>query len=277
MIGAMPIYNRTARMAAVGPVPPAVLRFFHTGDLGDIIASLPIVRDLGGGIFTIGDIHMQRGLGRRETMEGARYEAIKPLLEAQPYIREVKWEKSPSIVSHDFSTFRCIRNCHGSTIADWQARHLHIPKVDYTPWLTVSPSLASKGRVIVARSSRYHEDEFPWPDILKFFGDRALFVGLDFEHAAFEDEFKVKVEHAQTANLLEVAQAIAGAAMTVVNQTSTFWIACGLGVPIIQETCHRVVDSVVRRPNALYPQNAFDYAEMMRDFASTVAHLCAAE
>lgn len=245
-------------------VPPAVLNFFHTGDLGDIIASLPIVRAIGAGNFIIGDVPMRHGLGRRQSMKGERYEYIERLIGLQPYIHSVQWQEIPTLVSHDFSTFRTTRNFHGRTIAEWQASYLHVSDVDYSPWLRCTPAKYSSGRVICARSPRYHEDEFPWRGIMDRVGERALFVGLPDEHKAFEDYTGRTVEHARTEDMLGVAQLIAGADLTVVNQTSTFWVAVGLGVPLIQETCRRVVDSVVLRENARYPMNTFDYQQILK-------------
>lgn len=250
---------------------PATLRFFHTGDLGDIIASLPCVRHLNGGEFIIGDVPMRRGLGRRETMKGARYEAIKPLLEAQPYIHRVTWEEFPKIVTHDFSTMRLSPRFAAQTLAQWQASYLKLQGVDYSPWLTVEPNPVAAGRVIVARSPRYHEKGFPWMDILDRIGGRALFVGLPSEHKAFEEEMGCMVEKAPTETLLDVARLIAGADLTIVNQTSTFWIAAALGAPLVQETFRGVTDSVVQRDNARYPMNPFDYVRILASLEGVAA------
>lgn len=66
--------------------------FYHTGDMGDIIASLPTVEKLGGGIFVIGPRRSDAPGGlTREDMKGERFQAIKFLLESQPYIHRVEW------------------------------------------------------------------------------------------------------------------------------------------------------------------------------------------
>ena len=248
------------------PILPPNPRFFHTGDLGDIIACLPIVRKLGGGEFVIGDVPMRLGHGRRQSMAGERFDSIKKLLEVQPYIRNVVWEERCKLHHYDFSTFRTMRNFHGSTICDWQARYLRVKDVDMSPWLAVDPCPESKGRVVVARSSRYHEDEFPWRSIIQSIGNRSLFVGLPEEHQAFQEYVGATIERRETPSLLDVARTIKGADLTIVNQTSTFWVAAGLGAPLIQEVCRRAVDSIVPRPNARYPMSAFDYNEVAESF-----------
>lgn len=257
--------------AIVGPVPPKTNHFFHTGDLGDIVASLPIIRQLGGGNFAIGDIPMQTGHGRRQSMKGERYEAIKPLLEAQPYIHRVTWEEQPRLITHDLSRFRYSPHFHGSTITEWMARYLKVSPPDMSPWLTVEPNRASLGRVVFARSQRYHAPGFPWMAIADHLGDRAIFVGLPIEHEEFEREIGDKVEYAPTASLLEAAQLIASADMVVVNQTSIFWIALGLGVAIIQENFPSIPNSIVRRDNCRYPMNGFDYAELIKSIKAIPA------
>jgi hypothetical protein len=251
------------RTAIAGPIPPKVNRFFHTGDIGDAIAAMPIVRELGGGVFSVGDVPMRLGHGRRQSMEGERFESLKTLLEVQPYIREIIWEKLPTRVTHDFSTFRTTFYRPGENITNWQARHIKVPSPDMSPWLTLEPNPDAKGRVIVARSPRYHIGGFPWKEILAHLGDAALFVGLQSEHETFCDDFGVKLEKAKTDNLLEVAQTIAGAEACIVNQTGTFWVACGLGVPIIQELFPDVPNSIVRRPNTFYPIGPLDYAQVI--------------
>lgn len=224
-------------------------RFFHTGDLGDIIASLPTVRELDGGEFVIGH---RTGPGFcRESMKGARFEAIRPLLETQPYIKGVSWGE-PAKDMHDFSTFRKDPR-RGEDLATWQARHIGV-LIELDPWLTVTPSPISKGRTVIARSNRYHNPEFNWKSMM---GHNALFVGTMTEHLAFENEFG-RVEYLGTENLLSLAEVIAGSELFIGNQSCPFWLAAAMGVNLIQETSPKVQDSIIRRPNALYPMAGYE-------------------
>lgn len=218
--------------------------FFHTGDIGDIIASLPAVRELGGGDYIIG---FREG-NCRESMFGARFNAIRPLLEAQSYIKSVKWDSNAKDITYDFSAFRQ-SHIRGEDLATWQARHIGV-LIDLDPWLRVEPSKKSKGKTIIARSSRYHNPAFAWKQALK--GRDCLFVGLESEHAAFELEFKAKVTYAPTEDLLELAQLIAGAELFIGNQSCPFWIAAGLGVSLMQETWQHDPNSIIERENAVY-------------------------
>lgn len=219
------------------------MKFFHSGDIGDIIASLPSVRAIGGGDFFIGD-----GFAR-ESMRGNRFNAIKPLLEAQPYIRSVQWSDACPNGAKDFSTFR-----HdlivGESLAHWQARHLGV-EISTEPWLTVPVSDRSKGRAVIARSLRYHSRWHMWNTILKAHPN-ALFVGLREEYMHLSSATQVKFEHAPTADLLELASIIAGCKIFIGNQSCPWWIAFALGVPTIQEVFANSPNSRIERDGARY-------------------------
>jgi hypothetical protein len=60
--------------------------FFHSGDLGDILAALPTIRALGGGVLRIGPA---ADTGQREAMNEGRFKSIAPLIKQQEYIEDV--------------------------------------------------------------------------------------------------------------------------------------------------------------------------------------------
>ncbi len=219
--------------------------FAHSGDLGDIIAALPTLRALGGGNIIIGPPGKDQG---RESLCGERFESLRPLLEAQPYIGSVQWQADPKDFTHDLRGFR-VNHEYGESLADWQARHLNV-KISHDPWLLAMRSPASLGRAVFARSARYHNDGFPW-HILLTKHRNALFVGLKSEHDDFQRKFG-GVEYCSTRNLLELAEVIAGSHLFVGNQSCPFWIAVGLGVPLIQEVWQQSPNSQIKRPNARY-------------------------
>lgn len=224
--------------------------FTHTADLGDIIAALPSIRALGGGHLVIGERPGRDG--GRESLRGARYEALKPLLERQPYIDSVTWADNLPSTKFDFSTFRHDHQ-KGENLARWQARHIGV-SISETPWLLATPSPKTKGRVIFSRSLRYHSPSFPWDRALARFRD-PLFVGLPEEYFAFQTKWGRPLENYKAANLLELAELIAGCELIVCNQSCPFWMAAGLGVPLIQETWAHDPNSIVERPNARYASN----------------------
>ena len=222
--------------------------FAHSGDLGDIIASLPAVRALGGGRFVITPNDPSSG-ATRESMQGARFDAIKPLLAAQPYIESVEWMDSFDDPTHDFRTFRN-DPIRGESLAHWQARHIGA-EISTAPWLTVPISHRAKSRVVIARSARYHSRWRIWDTLFKAYPN-PIFVGLREEYLHLSSTTQVKFEHAATTDLLELASIIAGCALFAGNQSCPWWIAFALGVPTIQEVFPLEPNSRIERAGATY-------------------------
>lgn len=262
--------------------------FFHTGDLGDIIAALPAIRSLGGGYLILGNRH---GRGGREQMNQARFNVIAPLLDVQPYLTGVEFlDDAPavrhgtdrtdetnkdlkSIVTHDFTRFREHRPPEakrpdgslghggaGYNLATWQGSYFGVKEVDLSPWLHVPDGDTElrnevRGKAIFARTERYHNPKFDWIGIVKAHAP-ALFVGLEDEWNSFQTAFcgsiGADVRHRPVANFLEVAQMIDGSKSVVGNQSAPMWIAMAMGHRLIQETDQWNLNSVVERHNAEY-------------------------
>lgn len=220
--------------------------FGHSGDAGDAVAALSVIKAMGGGSMVFFD----REKGARESMKGNRFQAIRPLIEAQPYIRECVWSDSPEGVTHDFSTFRHDHKS-GEDLASWQARHLGVT-IDLAPWIMAYRNPESFGRVVVARSFRYQNREFPWRRVVSKYGKKILFVGLQDEHKAFQIENSCLVEWRPTKDLLELAEIIAGCELFIGNQSCPFWIAAALGVNLVQESHRPILNSIIKRSNARY-------------------------
>jgi hypothetical protein len=233
------------------PGSSKTVRFYHTGDLGDIIAALPVIRQLGGGELVVGN-HSPMHSGWR-AMEGERFNAIKPLLEAQAYISAVRFDHQPEGVDFDFSGFRNVYSYNYSLSAA-QARWLNVSNLSLDPWLEVTPSELSKGRIIVARSERYQNPKFPWTQLVKSYGRRMSFVGLKDEFDAFVRSTRGigVVSHMHTCSLLEMAALIKGSDLFIGNQSCPCWIAMGLGHRMIQETHEFIHDSIVMRESSRF-------------------------
>lgn len=205
------------------------------------------MKALGGGDIILGPIIAAKFHGR-ESLKGERFDALKPLLEAQPYIGSVKWMDEPSGFSHDFRDFRQDEQM-GESLLDWQARHLGMT-VSSEPWLIALRSPITMARTVISRSLRYQNQQFPWNAVMAKHRN-ALFVGTEEEHTAFKRTIG-PIDFHPTKDLLELAEIIAGAHLFVGNQSCPFWIAAGLGVQIIQETFSLSPNSQVKRPNARY-------------------------
>lgn len=224
--------------------------FGHRADLGDIVAALPSIRAMGGGKLVIGPVADEKNpiAQGRASLRGERFQSLKPLLEAQPYISSVEWVEELPSGCVDFSTFR-VNHIYGENLAQWQARHVGV-KISEEPWLNISAP--KHHRAVFARSLRYRDPHFKTELKRQVEKNRnGIFVGLPEEYQDFSSMFG-RLEYRQTRNLLELAQIIAGCSVLVCNQSCPYWIGAGIGVSIIQETWHHDPNSRILRPNCLY-------------------------
>ena len=200
------------------------------------------MRDLGGGVLYLCDRPFTKQLS------GVRYQTIRPLLLSQPYIKDVRWHAGEKI-THDFSTFRKTYG-RNRTLAEIQARYVGAkPHGSVDRWLHVEAK--PNDRVIIHRSPRYHNNLFPWSQVLKHFGAACLFVGPENEYRDFAGRFG-EVEHTLPADFLVLARMIAGSRLFIGNQSSPYAVAEGLKHNTIQETSPRAQDCIFTRPNAQF-------------------------
>ena len=225
------------------------MTFRHSGDLGDVIYALPILKTIPGkhSLFFVDRPGITRPLTPRMGI-------LKLLFEAQDYIDEVvATEANPDF---DIVPFRRFHSST-TTLVDAQLNEINsyaaTPiKVDTTlPWLKAEPDERSKGKIIIARSPRYNNNFFPWRQIVQHYGDRLLFVGIEQEHTNFCFTCG-NVERIEVSNYLELAGLIAGAELFIGNQSSPMAVAIGLGVPFIQEVCLEQPDCIFKRHTAQY-------------------------
>jgi hypothetical protein len=224
------------------------MRFRHSGDLGDLIYFLPLLKSLGGehDVFLV---------DRPNTsILTAREGAIAPLIRSQPYISSCR--SSEEEVDYDMCNFRIF---HGSTttLVAAQMTFYHslsgkFPLVEgRDPWLEIESDDSLAGKIVVARSPRYHNDRFQWKKIVDHYGDRIRFIGLEKEYRDFCGEFG-EVERLETKDFLEVAKAIQSCDLFIGNQSSPNAVALGLGKRCIQEVCLWQPDCIFPRDNVQY-------------------------
>lgn len=242
-------------------VPGSPKVFHHSGEWGDVIYSLPVIKALGGGVlFLSADNRYPYPRPTRETPTAEWVNNIKPLLEAQDYIERVQFTHGlPFSTSYDLNKFRL--PWKNRTAADFDSiyrLHLRAFELDWPedePWLSVPEPITVPGRdIVVSRSPRYHDDAFPWYDLVQKAGDRMVFVGTESEANIFQGfgAPKTIIPHYRTANLLEVARVIAGAGMFIGNQSAPLAIALGLGVRCLVEEWPLNPNCRLERCNARY-------------------------
>lgn len=218
--------------------------FLHSGDLGDIIYSLPTLKWFHGqtGVKCRLLFSQAGEAGRvrvREPINKAKLDFIKPLLLAQDYIASVDLWNGTDKADVSFFLFRDNRSLH-ENLAVAQLKHAHAPKeMADSPWLKVDAGAIKSGRVVIARSPRYHNDSFPWRKVIDKYAGRMLFVGLPEEHKAFCRDFGLLLQDIPfraVGTMLEMAEVIASADLFIGNQSCPYAVAIGLGQKCIQET-----------------------------------------
>jgi hypothetical protein len=230
--------------------------FYHSGDLGDVVYSLPAVRELGGGEFYLGPDNRSGGLTRTKMTE-PNAKLVIPLLEAQPYIKSATYRATlPEDISYDLNAMRLLIQDHridmdtGYNLARCYLRTFGVPRDhDRKPWLTV-PSPVSVAPVVINRSPRYQDAAFRWDRILRTYPD-CVFIGLQAEHEDFCKRWSATIPFHPTENLLEAAQVIAGANLFIGNQSSCYAIAEGLKKRAILETCPSGSNTIFNRKDVL--------------------------
>jgi len=232
--------------------------FAHSGDAGDLIYALPAMRAKAGR-QKVGIILTRRTKVRRpwdpEWVCNAR-----SLLELQPYVSHVHYlegtDQRTRLWDHDVDPFRpyLIKSYRwGATIADYVSIILGVSdQSSHQPWLEVDePSFVPGRSVIFARSSRYHNRNFPWKRVYEAYRGKSVFVGTQTEHAVFQGTYG-KLPLAVTPTLLDVARLIAGSKLFIGNQSVPYAIAEGLKHRTVQEPSTKIPDCMWARPNATF-------------------------
>lgn len=227
--------------------------FRHSGDLGDIVYSLPAIRTLGGGeLYLVPREYsrslepLPRGLTERDIC------AITPLLERQRYVDRVVVfcpECPGSVTAHDLDVFRQ-SSLVGVSLC---AAHLDAVKQPLcgmdVKWLKCDANPLPWGKkYIVAKTPRYENHNFCWEAIVERFGDDAVFLGHAQEYDQFCEDYG-DIDYLPTADLLVAAEYIAGAELFIGNQSVLYAIAEGLKQNAILQVAPLTPNCFFKRDN----------------------------
>lgn len=227
--------------------------FYHTGDIGDIIAGLSVMKLMGGGRLQIGPDIGVAGLYGYPRCRGEMWvvDFLYDFLMAQSYVRSVSYAPTQKSVDVNLNLFRKWTETHRPwdsyrqhkdiskhpSLSDMHQITFGVSLRDDEAWLRCDTEWVYDGKpIIVQRSPRYHNvpDTFPWQRIINRFGDQMLFVGLASEHEEFCRLFG-EVQFYYVESMLEMARLIHGSKLYIGNQSSPFWIAEGLKHKLILE------------------------------------------
>lgn len=237
-----------------------MLTYKHAGDIGDIIAFLPVMRYFGGG-----DLLIEAAPYTRQRLTPDKWCGLDLLLKQQPYINDVR-EWNFELCNYNGNDFRAhmhhatrkglFNKIKDKSLVDWQLEVHGVPLNEKDKaWLSVEPNKVA--RVVINRTGAgrpqhhvYHNPLFPWHAVWKKYHREAVFIGTPIEYEVFKAQIG-SVPYYPTANLFEAARVIAGSDLFIGNQSACFWIAEGMKKNLILEVWPQGPNSNVFRPGAI--------------------------
>lgn len=233
--------------------------FLHAGTFGDTIYALNVIKLLGGGDLYIElngmDKLAQRMWGGGDAGHHAgRYteadiEFIRPLLESQSYIHNVKIWNGETIDYDLRDQYKQWARRDGK-VENWAGNqtecyaltcgldiHQHKRALLIDPWIdSVEPLVVPGKPIIINRTFRHikQDHEIINPQWMYWINDESLedtslFVGTKKEHDDFCRIHNCNVEHRQVDNMLELARLIKGGEQFMGNQSMPLAVAIALG------------------------------------------------
>ena len=236
-----------------------MITFSHSGTTGDTFCSLVIPKILGGGEFYLKlhdlDRVIQEKLGwanagrhsGRMTMDD--YESMRELILHQPYITDFKpWNgehidyELENAAAHLETTSRPRNFSNQHAEAQGLDTELFKRELQVDPWMECRNPRKFPGRpIVIFRGPNYqsgNELQSPiWMNLIeRGLADQAVYVGVDEDHAWFEDALKVQVPHYRTPDYMELARVIQGSELFISSMSSPSALALCLGKTMWLET-----------------------------------------
>jgi hypothetical protein len=238
--------------------------FKHSGDMGDIIMSLPAIKELGGGILYLdpqgGEAEplVQWGTYTHTKLNEGSINFLSSLLTQQDYIHEVRLWDSSKKVDHNLDEFRLCNKYNNLTKSHLDA----VGKIDCfdkwvtEPWLSVNSKELPEGKdVILARSCRYHSNYTFWETLPDDIIDRSAFMSTpeEFEYFLYTyPRYKGRIAHLETSNVLDLAGYIQGCSTFVCNQGFPLTVAEALKKSVVLEVYRLAPAAIFERDGIQY-------------------------
>lgn len=233
--------------------------FSHSGTTGDTFSSCVAVKILGGGDFYLRLNNLQKmvteklgwgDVGRHAgRMTEDDYESMRELMLHQPYIHsfniwkgeEIDYELEDACLHLETGTFP--RNFpYQHALANGIDLKENFKELQMLPYMECREVRKFPGRPIVVHRSPHYQDgnqtESPvWQNYVKRgLGELGVFVGLEEEHAWFEDTFKFRIPHYRTPDYMELARVIQGSELFICSMASPCALGLALGKTMMIET-----------------------------------------
>jgi hypothetical protein len=248
-------------------------KFKHSGTLGDIVYGMALVKHFGGGEFYLHlnqiDWVVKHYYGgtpdpfHQGRMTQRDFEFMQSFMEAQPYINKFAvLDPKTTEVTHNLDRFRPAFVGHPGNYVDIYADAFGIQGAEHrallrnSAWLTVDRTLLPENKsYVINRTARWVPGDLnpSWQAWREQGAEEAsVFVGLPEEHRAFEQLTGWRIDYLETANMLELAQVIAGAEQFIGNQSVALSLAIGLGV---DWACEARRDLPIERNECYFPEH----------------------
>jgi hypothetical protein len=222
----------------------------HSGDIGDLIYSLPVIKFLGEGVLYLNTAGLpsRKPDGTYSGFTDKTFGMLKPLLESQKYITEVRiLDNNKPVVDLDY--FRS-GDCSILNLCEKILYSYSIPfNITDDSWIKCNPKKIASH--VFARSFRYRNENINYSEIMKRCGEDCVFIGLPEEHQDFENKFG-KISYYEVKDFLDMAEVIAGSDCFYGNQSSPMSLAIAMNVQLYQECFLPHSDCVFQRSNATY-------------------------
>lgn len=259
-----------------------LVSLLHSFPAGDLLAALPGLKQVSqdndcewiiyqkvdlsyglsmaypGAVYSIKD-----DSGQPVTMNKNTFLALKPLLLAQPYIKDFR-EWAGESVNFNFDELRerdttmPMGSINRWAMYLWPDMATDLSKET----LTIPDSIDQRvvGKILINRTERYTNMLISY-NFLKQYGDRVMFVGLPNEHEVFCKQHKLNIPRLVANDFLEIATALYNCKVYIGNQSSCFQVAEQMKIPRILEVCKSIPNVIGSGPGFydFLTQRALEY------------------
>ena len=235
------------------------LSFLHYGHLGDVVNSLPVIKELSKTHKCNFYIQAKKPLesnarhykrfGDYVFLTDANVDMLLPLFMNQPYIHKVDKYRNQEI-DIDLNLIREMPIDFGIDSVRWYSQLTGIHTDLSVPYIFAEPHDVIKNKVTIMRNVR-RKNYFTNYKFLKKY-ENLLFIGLNDEYENLKKEVP-NLEFYDCKDFLEMAQIIKSSKLFLGNLSFGYTIAEGLKIP-------RLLESVPEFP-LVYPngKNAYDF------------------
>jgi hypothetical protein len=231
---------------------PKLKTFQHSGNLGDIIYSLPTIIALGGGVLYIGtrtgSLEISSKAPAPNPMPEHMALQIIELLKTQPYLTGIKLYNNEK-VDYKLDKFRE----HHAVMTNHIAKsHLDAFGVNYNlalPWLrNIIPVYIND--IVISRTKRNLStlNKFNW-HVLSKYEKKCIFIGFEDEYEEFKKCTGLNVERYPARSILEIARVIKGSKLFIGNQSLGFALAEAMKHPRVLEVYYFAPNCIPRSIN----------------------------